>query len=198
MSNRQELFQEELSLLNGKYLEFSKYFLDKLPEYFFTMPASTTGKYHPKYGLGEAGLLRHVKATIKIADSLFRMKEFDFSLRKRNLILTALLFHDGFKQRLEESGHTEDAHPVIVSKQILKDNESFKILGILDALTLAFLIWTHMGRWNKNHDNKVIMPIPFTKMQKFVHLCDYLASRKFLEVEFEESTKIPESVTSIG
>lgn len=36
--------------------------LQKCPKEFYTMPASTTGKYHPPFALGEGGLVRHTLA----------------------------------------------------------------------------------------------------------------------------------------
>ena len=43
-------------------------------------------------------------------------------------------------------------------------------------------------QWNKdNYTNKEILPKPVTKLQRFVHMCDYLASRKFLDVQFENN-----------
>lgn len=36
--------------------------LAECPEEFYTMAASTTGKYHPKFALGEGGLIRHTLA----------------------------------------------------------------------------------------------------------------------------------------
>ena len=44
--------------------------LKLLPEYFFEVPASSTGKYHPEYALGDGGLLRHSKAAMRIGYEL--------------------------------------------------------------------------------------------------------------------------------
>ena len=33
--------------------------LNSLPEYFWKVAASSTGKYHPEFSLGEGGLVRH-------------------------------------------------------------------------------------------------------------------------------------------
>ena len=50
---------------------------------------------------------------------------------------------------------------------------------------IADLVATHMGQWNTDYRNGLeIMQKPSTKAQSFVHLCDYLASRKFLEFNF--------------
>jgi hypothetical protein len=109
------------------------------------------------------------------------MQEYNFSTRKKNLIILALLLHDSYKLGLTESEHTVDEHPVIASKQILSNRDLRGVIPTLDVITICWLILTHMGQWNRNHDKKVIMPKPITKAQKFVHLCDYLASRKCLE-----------------
>ena len=34
--------------------------LDNSPECIVHIPASSSGKYHPKYSLGEGGLMRHI------------------------------------------------------------------------------------------------------------------------------------------
>ena len=47
------------------------------------------------------------------------------------------------------------------------------------------VISSHMGPWNTNNYSNTILPKPNTSHQRFVHMCDYLASRKFLNVEFE-------------
>ena len=41
-----------------------------------------------------------------------------------------------------------------------------------------------MGEWNKGKGNDKDLPKPTTNAQKFVHMCDYLASRKDIEVLF--------------
>ena len=46
------------------------YLIEKLPEYFFNVPASSSGKYHPIYASKEKGLLKHTKAAVRIAHEL--------------------------------------------------------------------------------------------------------------------------------
>ena len=43
-----------------------------------------------------------------------------------------------------------------------------------------------MGQWNKNKYSKIELPKPELEPQKFVHMCDYLASRKWLEVKLNQ------------
>ena len=46
---------------------------------------------------------------------------------------------------------------------------------------------SHMGPWNKDYDGNVILPIPKTKFENFVHMCDLLSSKKFLDVKFVDN-----------
>ena len=162
--------------------------VSNLPDYFFTIPASSTGKYHPSFSLGNGGLLRHSKVAFKIAIELLNTSTFstDFSEKDRDLILMSILVHDGLKKGKIEEKYTRFDHPILMANYIieLKDKLSLneeEINFIHDAII------SHMGEWNTNPYSKVILPIPETKYQKFVHLCDYLASRKFLDVTFKDN-----------
>lgn len=61
--NKKELFIDEINYLKNDDIKKSVAILiEMLPDYFFHEAASSTGKYHPKYALGDGGLLRHTKA----------------------------------------------------------------------------------------------------------------------------------------
>jgi hypothetical protein len=40
-----------------------------------------------------------------------------------------------------------------------------------------------MGIWTRDKEGKEVLDVPKTKAQLFVHQCDFLASRKIIEVE---------------
>ena len=45
---------------------------------------------------------------------------------------------------------------------------------------------SHMGKWNTDYRTKaIVLPTPKSKVDRFVHLADYLASRKCLEFNFD-------------
>ena len=51
------MFEKELELIcSDEIRKMVELTLEKVPEYFYTIPASTTGKYHPAYSLGVGGL----------------------------------------------------------------------------------------------------------------------------------------------
>ena len=59
-----------------------------------------------------------------------------------------------------------------------------------NAELIASCIETHMGPWTTDYDGNEVLNPPKTKYQNFVHMCDYLASRKFLIVKFDEKNNI--------
>ena len=182
---RLNIFKNELELINDPIiLEFTKILISELPDYFFEIPASSSGKYHPEYTIQKGGLVKHTKAATGIAMELFRMVEYKNLLPLKPYIISALIMHDGFKSGIENSGYTELKHPLI-SAEIIKG------IGIEQnksniAHIIAQLVSSHMGQWQETKDPKVRLPYPTSPAQKFVHLCDYLASRKFLEVNFDK------------
>lgn len=71
--------------------------------------------------------------------------------------------------------YTVNEHPFLAANYVRNANYKNKVkLGLIGSL-----IETHMGQWDSGVNLK-----PVTNLQNFVHLCDYLASRKFLEVTF--------------
>ena len=182
-----ELFKNELVYIkNEKIKEFTIQAIQLLPDYFFAIPASSTGKYHPSYSLGDGGLYRHTRAAIRIAVELFRIDWWNFTSDEKDLILSSLFVHDGWKSGLLHETYTRADHPVIAFS-VLNENENLKNLLVPEQFNM-FLnnILTHMGSWNKDFKTgQEVMPKPSTEFQKFVHLADYLASRKCLEMNFD-------------
>lgn len=173
---------------NPTIARFAKKAVQQLPDYFFTVAASSTGKYHPQYALGNGGLVRHTKAAVGIAHDLLSLEMYNqFSDDEKDLIIVALMLHDGKKHGDNGSKYTVADHPAIMADW-LKNNNSLKQLLLEDQINmLCNAILCHMGEWNKDRSGKEIMPKPTTPMQRFVHLADYLASRKYLEYKFENN-----------
>ena len=68
-----EVFNKELGYIKDERIRNSlKTMLNLLPEYFYQIPASSTGKYHPEFTLGDGGLVRHVRAAVRIAYELLQ------------------------------------------------------------------------------------------------------------------------------
>ena len=81
------------------------------------------------------------------------------------------------------------AYFTTVIKDDTKETFEINILKINknDALTVARLISSHMGPWNIDKKSYIVLPKPKEEDEKFVLLCDYLASRRFLDVSFKDN-----------
>ena len=190
--NKQEIFFDELNYIKDDSLRKSLgKLIELLPDYFFMEPASSTGKYHPKYALGEGGLLRLTKAATRIGYELLGDLSIGkkYTSREKDLMLMALLLHDGFKKGLVEERYTRFDHPLIASKVIM-DNYEKVGLSSEDATFISDAIKTHMGDYTTDYNGNEVLEKPQTKYQNFVHMCDYLASRKCLLVPFDSNNNI--------
>ncbi len=146
----------------------------KLPNYFHTMPASSTGKYHPKFSLGKGGLVRHTKCALDIALSLFVITN-SLEEKDRDIIIGSLILHDGIKYGLNGSKYTVKKHDDIMADWL----EKFWIDCTFEGKgKIMSCIRSHMGQWATTLK-------PKTKLQRFVHFCDYLASKKFFDKYYD-------------
>lgn len=163
-----------------------EYMLTQIPEYFYTVPASSTGKYHPEFSLGEGGLVRHTKAAVRIAVELFELE--DFNDKTKDMIIAALILHDSLKHGYSYSEYTQFEHPIYAAQFLIKNFEEGKLNSNENIIhIIAELIACHMGKWNTNKYSMTELPLPSHKVEKFVHMCDYLASRKFLNIKFTDN-----------
>ena len=185
--NKADVFKDELLLIKDESIrKWTELAINALPDYFFHISASSTGKYHPAYSLGEGGLVRHTRAAMRIAVELSRLDWWHFKGNELDLCLAAIAPHDGYKSGVIEEKFTRADHPNIVVTEFSKNPMLNSVLPKEDFDTIMGIISTHMGQWNRDFKTKAeILDKPVTKLQKFVHLCDYLASRKCLTMEFD-------------
>lgn len=185
--NKVSSFTKEISYIKDENLKKDlKKLISLLPDYFFEVPASSTGKYHPDFASGEAGLVRHTKVAVRFAYELLQNNTVGckFTDRDKDLIIMALTLHDGLKSGLEHSKYTKFDHPLLVSKYIMEQKDKLS-MDIDDIRKLCSMIESHMGEWTyDSYNQKEVLPKPRTAEQRFVHMCDFLASRKFIDVKF--------------
>lgn len=181
-----EVFKTEISYIKSdNYKETAKFLLQNLPEYFYKVPASSTGKYHPTYALNEGGLVRHTKAAVRIAYELLSDPVIGekYTEAEKDLLLVGLLIHDGFKLGKSEEKYTRVDHPLLVKEYVINNKLNIKI-SEMEINLLSNVVASHMGPWNKDFNGNEVLPIPSNKYERFVHMCDYLASKKFINIIF--------------
>ena len=190
--NIEELFDRELSYIKDENIRKSLIELLKiLPDYWYEVPASSTGKYHPEYALGDGGLLRHSKAAMRIGDELLCDPSIGdkYTEHEKDLMLLSLLVHDGLKSGNPKEKYTRFDHPILMGNYVVENKEKIGLTEE-DAIFCSDAIKTHMGNWITDYNGNEVLEKPKTKYQNFVHMCDYLASRKCILVPFDSNNKI--------
>lgn len=186
-----ETFRLELDYIqNPDIKKFTEQMIGRLPDYFFEVAASSSGRYHPAYALGEGGLKRHTQAAVRIAIELFRCEAVTgkFSDETKDIILCALILHDGCKHGIIKQKYTIAEHPLELVA-FANQQEDIKALLSEDLFEKIMNgIAKHMGNFNTDFKTKKeILPKPEKGYESFIHLCDYLASRKCLLFDFDAS-----------
>ena len=177
------------TLENKDMKEFAKKCMELIPSYFYSVPASSTGKYHPLYALGDGGLYRHTLAVIKFVNYFFEIDCFKnrWDSRGRDIMRIAAMMHDTFKsgtqEEYERNKYTKHEHPLIAAQKVL-DLQGCDIIPNEDIVAIAKTIATHMGQFTISPRSNTVLPEPKDKSQQMLHLADYLASRKDIEIIF--------------
>lgn len=191
-----ETFEKELNYIKDEKIRWiTKCCLYDAPDYFFEIPASSTGKFHPDYALGEGGLVRHVKAACKMLHDFIKLEFFKCTDEEHDYSIAALILHDCRKSGVNHGQYTVHEHPVLAADLVrdtcdalICENEAFGDTATGIAINeyyknVPHLIESHMGQWNWSKRSSIKLPKPKTTMEFLVHLADYLASRKYLEVK---------------
>lgn len=185
---KSDVFNTEINYIKDKRIRDNLIILlNLLPDYIYEVPASSTGKYHPAFSLGDGGLVRHVKVTTRIAVELFNNNSLqNFNDTEKDLLLMSIILHDGLKSGLIKSEYTKFDHPILMAT-FIKDNKSKLTLNNDEIDFITKCIETHMGPWTTDYNGNEILRSPTSKYERFVHMCDYLSSRKFLNVNFKDN-----------
>lgn len=193
--DRASIFNNLLDTFENEDIKkFAENCIDTLPKYFYEVGASSTGKWHPAYALGYLGLARHTCALVRFLNHMLSIEciREEFTSRERDLMRVAGIMHDSMKsgtdEDFEKSKYTKFDHPLLAADNIRK----MEGLSHEEIELVATTIESHMGQWNTDKRSKTILPKPENKYQKLVHLADYLASRKDIEVLFDGTDMKPE------
>ena len=195
MTKAETIFKHELNLIHDKTIkQFVIECFNKLcPDYFWTCPCSTTGKYHPQVSLGVGGLVRHTKLAvwwgIELMSALGKSPGlYDIPpARLHDEIIATLLLHDMIKNGvgLGPDGRPLDrgvtgTHGVTLANKI-EEHPDICLINCMAFCRILAGIAMHMGIWTTKRYNTTDV----TGLEAFVdliHLADYCASRKVDEI----------------
>jgi hypothetical protein len=178
------------TIVNEDIREFARVLVEGLPNYIWEVGASSTGKYHPEYSLGLGGLMRHQIAVVRFLNYFFDLEQYNtkFTSRECDLMRVAGLVHDGRKSGeqsdYQRSKFTKFDHPLQMANVIRGYDGQY--LNHDELEFIAHCVESHMGQWATDKKSSVVLPKPIDEYQQFVHLADYLASRKDLTMAFDK------------
>ena len=127
---KHEVFTRELKYIKDERIRKScETILDLLPDYFYEIPASSTGKYHPSFSLGNGGLVRHVKVAVRIAKELLDNPCIGdkYTKGEKDIIIFTLILHDGLKSGLVHNRYTQANHPTLIKNFVLENKDKINL-----------------------------------------------------------------------
>lgn len=176
--NKSKYFEKEINLIQSEdYRMFVRDYLDNyVPNYFWEIGASSSGKYHPQFSQGEGGLVRHTKAVVMFAEELLRMSSYMYmSEEHKDYVIMACILHDTCKYGSGE--YNKECYKEHAKNAANLVKWAWKAyFGELPSEFFLSAIKCHMGQWSEREDR------PFTNIDRCVHMADYMASRSFIDI----------------
>ena len=162
-----------------------------IPDYIFTMPSSTSGKYHNATQCQLHGQIYHILMFAEILNYLLALKYNQEKFKspvQRDAMRCAPIFHDSWKCGEGKSFYTVHDHPMIagqwVRETIVEHDIDQKIKEVI-----ARMCERHSGEWTSSKKSKVVLPEPENDMEALIHMCDILSSRNNIDMTVPEYLK---------
>ena len=160
-----------------------------MPDYNFTMPSSTTLKYHNATQCRPGGQSYHV---IMVATIMNYILSLEYTKEKypdpvqRDCLRIAAILHDA--QKTEGGQYTAHTHPLSAAEWI-KATETDHDIDARQKKYIARLIASHSGEWTTSKKSNEVLPKPVTDDQMLVHICDILGSRSNLDMIYTDEQR---------
>lgn len=197
MTNEEKiaLFEKEIAYMEIENIkDFFKKAITLVPNYFFEVPASSSGKFHSSLECGFGGLVYHTRSVAKVANYLVSLQQYKSKLNEveKDCVICAALLHDCLKHDWEnKTGFSVHQHPVLAAEFVKTDSRLSNILSDEIRTMIGDAIASHSGEWTTSKRSKIVLPSPQTLVQELVHLSDYIASRGDIHILFEGEESKP-------
>ena len=189
-----KMFIDEIGDIKDADLKtFATELIANADDYFFVVPASSSGKYHPPFDLGDGGLVRHTRLVAYMARSL--AESYCFSDYDTDCLIVAALAHDIKKQGNGDTGHTVWDHPTLAMHYVqeIYGKTNFNVpADTIEKISNA--VSSHMGKWGNEPrfcKGNTPLPMPVTEFDKALQAADYVASRKeIIDFKFRDTEEV--------
>ena len=165
--------------------------IELIPDYIFTMPSSTSGKYHNATQCQPHGQVYHIIMFAEIMNyrlGLKGNKEKFKSEIQRDAMRCVPIFHDALKCGVGGSTFSVHDHPMLAGAWV-RDTKVEHDIDDKIKEAIARMCERHSGEWTTSKKSKIVLPEPENAMELFVHECDYLSSRNNIDMQPPEYLK---------
>lgn len=197
MTNEEKiaLFEKEIGYIEIEDIKnFFKTAITLIPDYFFEVPASSSGQFHSVLECGFGGLVYHTRAVAKVANYLINLQQYKNKLTEveRDCVICAALLHDCIKHDWEnKTGFSVHQHPILAAEFVKNDSRLDGIINDEIRGIIGDAIASHSGEWTTSKRSKIVLPSPQTLVQELVHTSDYIASRGDIHILFDGEDSKP-------
>lgn len=163
----------------------------QIPDYIFTMPSSTSGKYHNATQCQPHGQIYHIIMFAEIMNYRLALKgnqEKFKSPAQRDAMRCVPFFHDALKCGTDGGQWTVHEHPMLAGTWVRETNVEHDIEDNIKE-AIARMCERHSGEWTSSKKSKVVLPEPENAMELFCHECDILSSRNNIDMQPPEYLK---------
>ena len=198
-----KLFVNEINYIkNANLRKFAEEIIANAGDWFFVEPASTSGKYHPKFSLGDGGLMRHTRCVAYWATAM--VESLNLSQEDSDLLVIAALAHDIKKH--DDNGRFLREHPLLASDYVCEIMKKFSedVITNEQVQKICCAVAAHMGKWEGTREwvkdlTKELFPMPSNDFEKALQAADYIASRKLiLEFDFAPTDNVELPVNEVN
>lgn len=175
-----------------RYKDYCYDMVEHIPDYFFVMPSSTSGKYHNVTQCQEYGQIYHTYMFASILNHLLRLEhnqeKYD-TPELRDSMRCIPIFHDAIKCGWNGSTYTVQNHPLLAKEWVLSTIVEHDIPKENKQI-IANACEAHSGQWNTDRKGNEIMSKPRNDLEFLIHECDILSSRADLDWIISNDLKV--------
>lgn len=190
--NKKAIFKELLDQFETEEMRlYCEDMVEHIPDYIFTIPSSTSGKFHNATQCKPHGQIYHIimfGAIMNYRLALKCNKERFNNPIHRDAMRCVPIFHDAVKCGWNGSTFTVHNHPMLAGAWVRETKVEHDINDEIKEM-IARMCERHSGEWTSSKRSKVILPEPETEMEILVHECDILSSRPDIDMQPSEYLK---------
>lgn len=163
----------------------------EIPDYIFTMPSSTSGKYHNATQCQPHGQVYHIIMFAEVMNyrlALKGNKEKFKSPEQRDAMRCVPFFHDAIKCGWNGSLYSVHEHPILAGQWVRETKVEHDVDDKVKE-AIARMCERHSGEFTTTKKSNVVLPEPENAMELFVHECDILSSRNNIDMQPPEYLK---------